>query len=53
MSDLRLIGVAGGIGSGKTTVAKMFEQFGIPSVNFDKIWKSKNGMTNLLTLYWD
>lgn len=31
-----LIGLTGGIGSGKSTVAKIFEQAGFPIINADK-----------------
>jgi dephospho-CoA kinase len=33
---MRIVGITGGIGSGKTTVAKMFVEFGIPVYNSDE-----------------
>ncbi|MRH99845.1 dephospho-CoA kinase [Kriegella sp. EG-1] len=33
---MKLVGLTGGIGSGKTTVAKMFEKLGVPIYNSDK-----------------
>ncbi len=33
---MKVIGLTGGIGSGKTTVAKVFEELGIPVFNSDK-----------------
>ncbi len=32
---MRIVGLTGGIGSGKTTVAKMFEELGVPVYNSD------------------
>lgn len=37
---MMVLGVAGGIGSGKTTVCKIFETLGIPVFNSDKVSKS-------------
>ena len=34
------VGLTGGIGSGKTTVAKMFQELGVPVYNSDKEAKS-------------
>ncbi|WP_223033258.1 dephospho-CoA kinase [Hanstruepera marina] len=32
---MKIVGITGGIGSGKTTVAKMFEELGVPIYNSD------------------
>ena len=32
---MKIIGLTGGIGSGKTTVAKLFEELGVPVYNSD------------------
>ena len=40
MSKPVLVGLTGGIGSGKSTVAKVFETLGVPIFNSDVIAKS-------------
>lgn len=40
MSKPVLVGLTGGIGSGKSTVAKVFETLGVPIFNSDLIAKS-------------
>ncbi|UCD61240.1 MAG: dephospho-CoA kinase [Flavobacteriaceae bacterium] len=41
---MKIIGLTGGIGSGKTTVAKLFKEFGVPVYNSDL--KAKKLMQN-------
>ena len=37
LSDIKTIGLTGGIGSGKSLVAKLFSEFGIPVIDTDQI----------------
>jgi len=45
---MKIIGLTGGIGSGKSTVAKMFQDLGIPIYNADR--EAKNLMNTSLAL---
>lgn len=38
-SDVRVIGLCGRSGSGKTTVCKAFEKYGVPSVDTDMVYR--------------
>jgi dephospho-CoA kinase len=40
LCDMKIIGITGGIGSGKSTICKVFETLGIPVFNADEVAKN-------------